>query len=236
MKTVHLQLQRKSTLKLRMWHPDYLVYSALLPALAQFCVKLQGSLLDLGCGNSPYRPLLTNVLHYVPYDLTTTASRPDVVGVAQNLPFHSCSFDSVLCTQVLEHVPDPWYMLKEVHRVLRPGGKLLLSAPQAWRLHEEPFDFYRYTKYGLHYLVQEAGLQMIETIPQGGVWLLLGQSLNNTLWQKIPAKYSMWWFVYIVRTLCINVAFSACNQLWEDNGDTLNYVILACKSSGNSME
>lgn len=229
MQTVHLQ--RKSALKLRVWHPDYLVYSALLPTLAEFCVKLQGSLLDLGCGNSPYRPLLTNVLHYVPYDLTTTASRPDVVGVAQNLPFHSCSFDSVLCTQVLEHVPDPWYMLKEIHRVLRPGGKLLLSAPQAWRLHEEPFDFYRYTKYGLQYLVQEAGLQMVETIPQGGVWLLLGQSLNNTLWQKIPVKYSLRWFVYMVRTLCINVAFAVCNQLWEDNGDTLNYVILAYKSS-----
>jgi len=189
MKTIHLQ--RKSTLKLRVWHPDYLVYSTLLPTLAQFCINLQGSLLDLGCGNSPYRPLLTNVSHYVPYDLTTTASKPDIVGVAQNLPFHSCSFDNVLCTQFLEHVPDPWYMLKEIHRVLRPEGKLLLSAPQAWRLHEEPFNFYRYTKYGLQYFVQEAGLQMVETVPQGGVWLLLGQSLNNTLWQRIPVKYSL---------------------------------------------
>ncbi len=227
MKITHLQ--RKSTLKLRIWHPDYLVYSALLPTLTQYCGKLKGNLLDLGCGNSPYRPLLTNISHYVPYDLTTTFSNPNVVGLAQHLPFHTGSFDSVLCTQVLEHVSEPWSVLKEICRVMRPGGQLLLSAPQAWRLHEEPLDFYRYTKYGLYYLLEEAGLQVVETIPQGGAWLLLGQSLNNTLWHNIPVKYSLLWFICMFLSPCLNVVFTTFDKIWQDSGDTLNYVVLAYK-------
>lgn len=227
---MHRSDRRRTSASTHLWHTDYLVIRALQRDLRTQCGYLQGRVLDLGCGNQPYRPLLTNVATYVPYDIDAQGSKPDVVGTAQLLPFADASFDGVLSTQVLEHVREPWTMAAEIARVLRPGGTVVLSAPQAWRLHEQPHDYFRYTIYGLSALCERVGLEPIETLNQGGAWAQVGQTVNNTLWVRHAVRrFSLGWVLRRLGTVAINLSCSLLDRLWYDSGETLNYVVRARK-------
>lgn len=219
--------ERRASPESGWWKADYLIMSALRRDLARTLPQLQGDLLDLGCGNRPYRPLLTRISSYLPYDIETVGSTPEVVGTAERLPFAAESFDSVLCTQVLEHVAQPWMMVSEIARVLRPGGRVLLSAPQAWRLHEQPYDYYRYTRYGLESLLNDANLSLISCWEQGGAWAVVGQVVNNHLWRHAPPKYSVAWWRSNVATSVVNMVTARLDASFFDPDETLNYVVLA---------
>ena len=142
---------------------------------------LAGSLLDLGCGMKPYQKMLGgNVDRWVGLDFALTPSgrsAANVFGSALAVPFGTAMFDTVLSTQVLEHVSRPADLLREVHRVLKPGGHLVLTAPQTGPLHEEPHDYFRYTCHGLRSLTDEAGLQVVEIRPLGGAIASVGQMI-----------------------------------------------------------
>ncbi|NNJ11441.1 class I SAM-dependent methyltransferase [Chloroflexales bacterium ZM16-3] len=223
-------LQRRVARASRISDSDYLVMRPLSAQIYQQCAYLHGCVLDLGCGNQPYRNFLVNASQYVAYDIDPVASSPEVVGVAQVLPFKQGSFDGILSTQVLEHVPKPWVMVDEIARVLRPNGLLVLSAPLSWRLHEQPYDFYRYTRYGLISLLQQSGLKVLDIFPQGGVWTHIGQMMNNTMWRGNPRKYSPGWISRKLGTVAINKTCTRLDQIWPDEEDTLNYVVFAQKA------
>ncbi len=93
------------------------------------------------------------------------------------LPLASDSFDAVLCTQVLEHVPDPAGVVAELYRVLRPGGRLYLSAPQGWCEHQQPADYFRFTRFSLRMLLESAGFEGVQVEPMGGYFHYLGNRL-----------------------------------------------------------
>ena len=113
--------------------------------------RLQGRLLDVGCGNSPFRHLLDpRRTQYEGLDVEEAAhfgyTNPDVLHYdGRTMPFTDASFDAVLCTEVLEHVSDPADTIREMHRVLKPGGMLLVTIPWSARFHYQPFDYCRYT-------------------------------------------------------------------------------------------
>jgi SAM-dependent methyltransferase len=135
----------------------------------RFCPRLRGAILDVGCGMRPYRALLTEASTYVGLD-SNPSLEPDVVGSVLRLPFENGSFDGVLCNEVLEHVPTPTRALEELHRVLRRGGRLYVTVPQAWGLHYEPDDYYRYTRYGISHLLEQAGFELLEVRQMGGLF------------------------------------------------------------------
>lgn len=117
-------------------------------------------LLDVGAGDMPYRELFAD-FEYLSHDWEGTLHTPnrdyDVVSPADQLPLGDASIDVVVCTQVLEHLPEPWLAVEEFHRILVPGGRLILTAPLVWPLHELPYDYYRFTSYGLGHLIDRAG-------------------------------------------------------------------------------
>jgi len=84
----------------------------------------------------------------------------DYVCKLDAIPVENGRYDVVLCTQVLEHVAEPWEVFLELNRVLKPRGRLLLTAPLCWDEHEKPYDFYRYTQFGLSHLATRAGFEV----------------------------------------------------------------------------
>jgi SAM-dependent methyltransferase len=124
----------------------------------------KGRLLDIGAGDRWIGGALSPEVQYVALDYPSTGrdlygARPDTFADAHALPFADASFDAVVCLEVLEHVRDPGQVLGEIARVLKPGGKAWLSMPFLYPLHDAPFDFQRYTEFGLRRDLAEAGLQ-----------------------------------------------------------------------------
>jgi SAM-dependent methyltransferase len=138
----------------------------------------QGSrVLDAGAGNAPYRELFA----HCQYRTTDWAKSPhpgareaDIIAPLDALPVDDESFDTIVCTQVLEHVPDPATVLGELHRVLAKGGHLWLSVPFVGELHEEPHDYWRYTPYALRMLLERAGFVDASVEPLGGYFTAVG--------------------------------------------------------------
>ena len=105
-------------------------------------------------------------------------------GDVQHLPFKDLSFDTVVTTQVIEHVFNPRAMMREISRVTKPGGHVIVTAPQAWPLHEEPRDFFRYTSYGLQGLAEESGFDVVLLASRGGSVIALTQLAASCLFDR----------------------------------------------------
>lgn len=130
-----------------------------------------GLTLDLGCGGAPYKKYFPN---RIGCDVKP-GLEVDVVGDAHKLPFEDEKFDNILCTEVLEHLHSPHIAISEMKRVLKRGGKLILTTRFIFPLHDIPQDYYRYTKYGLKYLFRDWEILELkeETTTLGGIAVLL---------------------------------------------------------------
>ncbi|MEM7757812.1 MAG: class I SAM-dependent methyltransferase [Cyanobacteria bacterium P01_A01_bin.40] len=127
---------------------------------------LKGHLIDLGCGMVPYYEWYQDQVEQVTcvdwYSSVHESKHVDIFAdLNQSLPLEDGIADSVLSTSVLEHIREPKIFFQEIKRVLTPDGHLLLSVPFQYHLHEEPFDYYRYTAHGLEHLAKEAGLEIV---------------------------------------------------------------------------
>lgn len=143
------------------------------------------SLLDAGAGESVYKQLFAHCT-YKAIDLAVGESRwnyanLDYVGVLHDMPIDDAKFDAVLCTQVLEHLEWPRESVAEIYRVLKPGGKLYMTVPMAQNEHQVPYDFFRYTSYGIESICKHAGFHSIEITPFGGLWVRWAYELPRGL-------------------------------------------------------
>lgn len=146
--------------------------------------------LDAGAGQGQYKSYL-NHTRYVGVDLAVgdinwNYSGLNAISDLVRLPFNEGTFDAVICTQVLEHVPEPLQVLREICRVLKSGGRLFLSAPQSSHQHQKPHDFYRYTSFGLCYLLEHAELKVESIQPMGGYFWYLSFQLRNINYWLFP--------------------------------------------------
>jgi len=145
--------------------------------LRQYSIYIKGTLLDLGCGEMPHENFLN---HYV----------DKYIGIDWGLSFHSikakilCDVnyslalcnniaDTVISFSVLEHLYDPQKFLYEAYRILKPEGYLIIQVPWQWWVHEAPFDYFRYSPFGLKYLVEKANFELIIIEPSSGFFTML---------------------------------------------------------------
>ena len=163
------------------------VRRGILQAVSAFAAQLSpGSrVLDAGAGNAPYAELFAHCDYVTadwPQSVHEGARRADIVASLEALPVSDEAFHAVLCTEVLEHVAEPVRVLAELHRILVPRGRLCLTTPFAWPLHEEPFDFYRYTPFALSHLLEQAGFTEVSIERRAGFLVTLAQMAEMTRW------------------------------------------------------
>ncbi len=194
-----------------------------------------GRLLDLGCGHVPlyetYRDLVRDNVcvdwqrspHASPYlDL--------IVDLNERLPFEDSLFDTVLLTDVLEHISEPMQLMCEIARLLRPGGKLILGVPFLYWLHEVPHDYYRYTEYTLRRFCRRCGLTINEIEPYGGLPEVLIDLTSKGL-ELFPRPLA--WFLRLAHTSLSMLSNNlVCRKLseWSKREYPLGYVLVAQKA------
>jgi SAM-dependent methyltransferase len=152
---------------------------ALLPGavvgrwLADNSDAIGGMLLDLGAGNQPFKEWYSPLAERCVAVDVAPAPGVDVLSLAAPLPFRSETFDTVLCTSVLEHVHDAEAAVSEIVRILKPGGRVLVTVPFLYPTHEAPYDFWRTTHWGLRSVLTRHGLEVDSLAAQGGPLLLV---------------------------------------------------------------
>jgi SAM-dependent methyltransferase len=179
-------------------NPFYFARRGLWRAMMGFSRELRGDLLDVGCGSKPYAAII-HVSSYTGLDIDSPATRQ--YGVADHLydgksfPYDDDRFDSALCNQVLEHIFNPDEFLREIYRVMKPGGRLVLTVPFVWDEHEQPYDYARYSSFGLDALLEKNGFRILEHNKLGADATVLFQLVNAYLfkitksWVKIARLF-----------------------------------------------
>jgi SAM-dependent methyltransferase len=169
-------------------NPFYFARRGLAASMRKYSSRLRGRLLDVGCGSKPYQALFT-VDEYVGLEIESDASRArgiaDLFYDGKIFPLDDGAFDSVLCNQVLEHVFQPDDFLREIHRILKPDGKLLLTVPFVWDEHEQPFDYARYSSFGLRALLEKNDFRILQHEKIGADASALFQLVNVYLYKLV---------------------------------------------------
>lgn len=187
--------------------------------------------IDLGCGTSPYKEdILKIASKYIGVDWNNSLHDQSDVNVVASLttrlPFKDCSANTVTSFQVMEHLPEPQYFLSECYRILMPKGHLFITVPFMWHVHEAPYDYYRYTRYGLEYLLKKNGFVNIEIRETTGFWqmwiLKFNYHTNQFAWG--PLKYIwilIWWVGQTISPIL--------DKYDQHPNETASYVVLAKK-------
>lgn len=224
-----------------MYAVNHLAHNWLIYRLGNQLVRnrlpdISGDVLDIGCGEQPFeRDVLQHASWYVGIDWSNTLHdlKADVIANCnQPLPFLGGTFDHVLSFEVLEHLAEPDVMLREALRVLKRGGGLTLSMPFQWWLHEAPWDYQRFTRYGLDYHLRKAGFEQIVITPRTGFWSMwilkfnyqtarLTRGPKPVRWAMRALLLPVWWLDQTIAPWL--------DKVWPDDNETAGYFVTAVK-------
>lgn len=214
-------------------NPFFIARNGLYKNIKRFGTEIKGKTLDVGCGIKPYEKLFMSS-EYIGLDIEQSGhdhsnSKIDVFYDGKIFPFKNQEFDSVVSFQVFEHVFNPSAFLGEINRVLKTDGKLLLAVPFVWDEHEQPYDYARYSSFGLKHNLVQHGFEIIElkkSVNNFGVILQLTNAyiykiLSGNFFAKVLALICA--FPFTLLGLVFSVVLPKNNDLYLDN------VILAKK-------
>lgn len=191
----------------------------------------RGRVVDLGCGKAPYKDIiLDKAEEYIGVDWQNSMHDQSAVDVfadlSKRLPFDDAYADTVVSFEVLEHLPEPDFFLSECNRVLKTTGVLFLTVPFMWHVHEEPYDYFRYTRYGLQYLLEKNGFSEVIIEEKTGFWQMWWLKFNyhTHCFARGPVKYlwyPIWWLTQTLAPLM--------DKLNSSSGQTALYGVRAKK-------
>ena len=197
---------------------------------------LNGRLIDIGCGTKPYKNLLSPyITEHVGIDREAPfhdKSNIDLFGTAYEIPAENEAFNCAICTAVLEHLEEPELAIRECYRVLRPGSSAIYSIPFIWHVHEEPRDFYRYSKYGIKYLFEKAGFEIVEIVALSGFWVTFGQLLVYNIYRLNRGPLRWFRIIDVVGLLVQGVSFLL-DKLDKTEQWTWMYMVVVRKPEGS---
>lgn len=196
----------------------------------------RGTVYDLGCGRRPYEKEILQVAErYIGVDWSNTLHglNADIVAdLNKPLPIESEVADTVVSFQVLEHLCEPQIMLGEAFRILRSGGSIYITVPFQWWLHEAPYDYFRYTRHGLEYMLAKAGFVNVVIKESTGFWTVWFLKLNYQTARLVRGPLPLRWLI----KACL-VPFWFVDQLiapvmdryWPAPQETAGYIVTARK-------
>jgi len=219
-------------------NPFYFARKGLYLHIAELAPHITGRTLDVGCGQKPYEDLF-NATSYLGLEIDTVenrmADKADCFYDGTLFPFGDAEFDSLVMNEVFEHVFTPDSMLREVNRVLKPGGVLFMTAPFVWDEHSQPYDFARYSSFGLLSLLDRHGFEVIDKRKSVNDIRTIFQLLNTYIYKMTVTENK---YVNIVLTLVMmapwNIVGELLSKVLPKNDDLyLDNVILARKKMNN---
>ena len=216
-------------------NPFYSMRRELYKNISQLSNNLTGDILDIGCGNKPYQKLFTNSRTYVGMEFDSPENRKkskaDIFYDGKRFPFENETFDSIVFTEVLEHIFNPDEFLSQVNRVLKNNGNILLTVPFVWDEHSQPFDYGRYSSFGLNHLLIKHGFKILKSYKTLNDIRVVFQLINCYIYKVLPVKnYRIRLCLYIVLISPFTILGIIFSWLLPKNNDLyMDNIILAKK-------
>ncbi len=214
---------------------NWLIFSIINPNIEKRLSRYAfGKMVDIGCGEKPYQEMAFRYVdEHIGVDHEDSLhdnSNVNLKGTAYKIPVDNESFDSALCTDVLEHIEEPTLAIAETFRVLKPGGYAIYTVPLFWHLHEQPRDFYRYTKYGLKYLFKKNNFEVVEIEALSGFCVTFAQEFVYFLYafRRRSILNPLWWIIPVIGHLVQGIAYLL-NTIDRSKGFTVEYIVVVKK-------
>jgi SAM-dependent methyltransferase len=231
-------LRRQPTGKYSFWKYNWLARHKIIRALERARPTARGQLLDIGCGSRPFAFVLERVVErYWGTDLRSsgdiTDRLPDFYSVGEALPVRAGAMDTVLGLSMLTYVEEPLRVLEEAHRVLRPGGHLIMEFTQMAAVLDHGHDFFRFTQHGAELLVRRAGFEPVASFPIGGLWSRVGLNLIARLNRlNRGAKRVITEVPVRVAYVVIQLACEGLDRLLPTPAERLAHLVVARRPNG----
>ena len=213
-------------------HPFYFARRALYKCFVKYSLKLSGNLIDIGCGSKPYKELFKNCQNYVGLEIENDNEEQNAEYVYDGgkFPFENESFDSAICSQVLEHVFEPNTFISEINRVLKKDSLIILTVPFSWDEHEQPYDYARYTSFGLKYILEKHNFEVLEQVKLCNNLSIIAQIINCYFYKELYHNKNNFMILISVPIFFLFNLLGVCLSVLPKNNDMyLDNFILARK-------
>lgn len=218
-------------------NPFFFARRGLAQNIKKMAPHITGKILDVGCGRKPYKELF-KFSEYIGIDIENPGHNHenediDVFYDGKIIPFESSSFDSIVTNQVFEHVFDPDNFIKELHRVLKPNGKVLLTVPFVWDEHEQPNDYARYSSFGLTHILEKNGFKVLLLTKSVDDFRIIFQLVNLFIYKKLVTRIGLVNRLMILTFIApLNIIGLVIAKIFPSNSDLyLDNIVVAQKNN-----
>lgn len=216
-------------------NPFYFARKGLYQDVSSLVSQLNGKLLDVGCGTKPYEKICDNVNKYIGLEIDDEGNRnhsfADIFYDGETIPFEDKEFNSILSNQVFEHVFNPNQFLQEINRVTKNEGVFLITVPFVWDEHEQPYDYARYSSFGLKHILKENGFEIVEHKKSNNGVEVIFQLINDYIYKVTLSKNT---YINLLVTMLlmapVNIIGLILSKILPKNDDLyLDNIVLAKK-------